>query len=108
MAPSKKILACLLPAIAAIMFVPRPCGAQDFVASIETRSFPMENRVRTVYTEEDLTPRAYVIVLPQHTLVLDNLDEILARRSSASFDARFAESRREERALFDLYDRLSR
>ncbi len=102
------MLACFVLAIAAVMIHPRPCRAQDYVASIETRSFPLENRVRTVYTEEDLTPRAYVIVLPPHTLVLDNLDEILAHRSPASFDVRFAESRREQKELFDLYDRLSR
>jgi hypothetical protein len=102
------MLACFVLTVAAAMIHPRPCRAQDYMASIETRSFPLENRVRTVYKEEYLTPRAYVIVLPPHTLVLDNLDEVLAHRSPASLDARVAESRREEKALFDLYDRLSR
>ena len=91
-----------LPGLAAVSV------AQDFVQIIETESSPLDNRIRTVIFEKDLTPRSYRIALRAHTRVTDNHEEIIARRSAESFEARYHRSMVARRAIYDLYDRLSR
>ena len=85
-----------------------PLSAQDFVQVIETVSSPLDNRVTTVILEKDLTPRSYAISIEPRTRVVDNHAEIVARRGTESFEARFRRSVATRRAIYDLYDRLSR
>ncbi len=85
-----------------------PSSAQDFARVIETKFSPLDNRVTTVILEEDLTARSYSISIKPHTRVVDNHAEIVARRSTETFDARFRRSLATRRAIYDLYDRLSR
>ena len=85
-----------------------PSFAQDFVQVIETEFSPLDNRVTTVIVEKDLTPRSYAITIKPHTRVLDNHAEIVARRGTESFEARYRRSMATRRAIYDLYDRLSR
>lgn len=82
--------------------------AQDYVRIIETESSPIDNRLRTVILEKDLTPRSYRIALRAHTRVTDNHDEVVARRSAEPFEARYHRSMVAKRAIYDMYDRLSR
>ena len=82
--------------------------AQDYVQIIETESSPLDNRIRTVILEKDLTPRSYRIALRGHTRVTDNHAEIVARRSAESFETRYHRSMVARRAIYDMYDRLSR
>ncbi len=85
-----------------------PSSAQDFVQVIETEFSPLDNRVTTVILEKDLTPRSYAISIKPHTRVVDNHAEIVARRGTESFEARFRRSVATRQAIYDLYDRLSR
>jgi len=85
-----------------------PAAGQDFSTIIETESTPLENRVRTVILEQDLTPRSYRIALRRHTRVDDNYAEVVARRSAESFESRYRRSVETRRALYALHDSLSR
>ena len=85
-----------------------PSSAQDFVQVIETESSPLDNRVTTVILEKDLTPRSYAISIKPHTRVVDNHAEIVARRGTESFDARYRRSLVARQAIYDLYYRLGR
>lgn len=104
----RRLPSILLIALVIGWALPGPAASQDFATIIETRSEPLDNRVRTVILERDLTPRSYVILLRPHTLVDDNHAEVVARRGAESFDTRFRRSVAARRALYDLHDRLSR
>jgi hypothetical protein len=78
---SVRRLVILTAALLAVLLQARPLPAQDHATILETRSFPLHNRVRTVILEEDLGIRSYRIV----------------RRGC-----------RERQSIFDLFERLSR
>jgi hypothetical protein len=105
---SVRRLVILTAALLAVLLQARPLPAQDHATILETRSFPLHNRVRTVILEEDLGIRSYRIVLKPQTRVLDNHAEVVARRSPESFEARFRRGCRERQSIFDLFERLSR
>ena len=94
--------------MAVVLGLASPLLAQDFVQVIETEFSPLDNRVTTVILEKDLTPRSYTVSIKPHTRVLDNHAEIVARRGRESFEARFERSLATRRAIYDLFDRLSR
>lgn len=80
---------------------------QEYVSIFESRSFPLQNRVRDVYIERDLRARAYRIFIRPYTRVTDNLDEVIARRSPETFKVRFHRSRQKRQSIYDMYDQLS-
>jgi hypothetical protein len=101
-------LAILSFTVLALLLQTRPAQAQDHATILETRSFPLQNRVRTVIVDEDLEARSHRIHLRARTRVVDNHAEVVARRSPESFDARFRRGARERQAIFDLFERLCR
>ncbi len=94
--------------VLALLIQTRPAPAQDHATILETRSFPLHNRVRTVIVERDLEARSHLIHLRSHVRVVDNHAEVVARRSPESFDTRFRRGARERQAIFDLFERLCR
>ncbi|MDP3937301.1 MAG: hypothetical protein Q8R92_04100 [Deltaproteobacteria bacterium] len=104
---SRFLYIMLILAPVAFLLPPTAAG-QDFSTIIETRSDPLENLVRTVILEEDLTARSYRIALRPHTRVYDNRAEVVARRTAESFEARYHRSIVTRQALYALHDTLSR
>ena len=99
------LLASLLM-VALLANVPSALG-QEYISIFESRSFPLQNRVRDVYIERNLRARAYQIFIRPYTRVTDNLDEVIARRSSVTFEARFHRSRQKRQSIYEMYDQLS-
>ncbi len=107
----RMVLVRLLVAIAlllAALSIAGPAFAQDFATVYESQDFPLENRSRTVILQEDLRPRSYYLVMAPRTRVVDNHEEIVARRGGSSFDERFRESVKRQEEIYALYRRLSR